>query len=84
MSSQIQDIAMPNGEGRFGEYGGRYVPPELEKILVEITTAYNTLKDDPSFKEELYALYKDYVGRPSPVTHARNLSNKIGGAQIYL
>lgn len=84
MSSQSQNIEMPNAQGRFGEYGGRYVPPELEKILEEITVAYNALKDDPSFKKELYALYKDYVGRPSPVTFAQNLSNKIGGARIYL
>lgn len=75
---------MPNGEGRFGEYGGRYVPPQLETILEEITVAYNTLKNDESFKKELYALYKDYVGRPSPISYAQNLSDKIGGARIYL
>jgi len=84
MSSQIKTIEMPNGEGRFGEYGGRYVPPQLETILEEITVAYNTLKNDESFKKELYALYKDYVGRPSPISYAQNLSDKIGGARIYL
>lgn len=84
MSSQIKTLEMPNPEGRFGEYGGRYVPPQLEAILEEITVAYNALKNDESFKQELYALYKDYVGRPSPVSYARNLSDKIGGARIYL
>jgi len=84
MSSQIKTLEMPNPEGRFGEYGGRYVPPQLEAILEEITVAYNALKNDESFKQELYALYKDYVGRPSPVSYAQNLSDKIGGARIYL
>ena len=84
MSSQIKTIEMPNAEGRFGEYGGRYVPPQLEAILEEITVAYNALKNDESFRKELYGLYKDYVGRPSPVSYAQNLSDKIGGARIYL
>lgn len=84
MNSQIKTIEMPNAEGRFGEYGGRYVPPQLEAILEEITVAYNAVKNDESFKKELYALYKDYVGRPSPVSYAKNLSDKIGGARIYL
>jgi tryptophan synthase beta chain len=84
MNSQIKNIEMPNAEGRFGEYGGRYVPPQLEAILEEITVAYLALKDDDSFKKELYARYKDYVGRPSPVSYAKNLSDKMGGAQIYL
>ncbi|NLN61041.1 MAG: tryptophan synthase subunit beta [Deltaproteobacteria bacterium] len=79
-----QDIKMPDEEGRFGEYGGRYVPPQLDAVLEEITSAYNAIKDDPGFKEELYALYKDYVGRPSPITYAQNLSDKIGGARLYL
>jgi len=77
-------MEMPNAEGLFGEYGGRYVPPQLASALEEITVAYNTLKDDDGFRKELSALYKDYVGRPSPVFFARNISNKIGGARIYL
>ncbi|RPI74589.1 MAG: tryptophan synthase subunit beta [Desulfobacteraceae bacterium] len=84
MNSQIKTMAMPDAEGRFGEYGGRYIPPQLEAILDEITAAYNAVKNDETFKKELYALYKDYVGRPSPVFFAKNLSDKIGGARIYL
>ncbi|HOO40339.1 MAG TPA: tryptophan synthase subunit beta [Syntrophales bacterium] len=84
MNSQTKTIEMPNAEGRFGEYGGRYVPPQLETILEEITIAYNALKNDEGFKKELHALYKDYVGRPSPVSYAQNLSDKLGGARIYL
>ncbi|MBS2212215.1 tryptophan synthase subunit beta [Carboxylicivirga mesophila] len=82
--SLLANEVMPNGEGFFGEYGGRFVPPMLEPIMREITEAYEKIKDDPVFKEELYYLQKHYTGRPSPVFHAKNLSEKLGGAQIYL
>ncbi|MBS2097438.1 tryptophan synthase subunit beta [Carboxylicivirga linearis] len=75
---------MPNKDGFFGEYGGCFVPPMLEPIMKEITEAYEKIKDDPVFKEELYYLQKHYTGRPSPVFHAQNLSKQLGGAQIYL
>ena len=55
MSSQIKEIAMPNGEGRFGEYGGRYVPPQLETILEEITAAYNA--EAQQIMTQLYAAW---------------------------
>ncbi len=76
-------LNMPDKNGYFGEYGGSFVPDVLNDILAEITTAYEEIKDDPSFTEELADLYKCYVGRPSPIFHAKNLSKKIGGAQIY-
>ncbi|MBR8535819.1 tryptophan synthase subunit beta [Carboxylicivirga sediminis] len=82
--SLLANEVMPNAEGFFGEYGGRFVPPMLEPIMREITEAYEKIKDDPVFKEELYYLQKHYTGRPSPVFHAKNLSEKLGGAQIYL
>ena len=75
---------MPDKNGYFGEYGGRFVPPQLESIMKEIEQAYLKIKDDPSFIEELAYLQKHYTGRPSPVYHAKNLSEKLGGAQIYL
>ena len=75
---------MPDEKGFFGEYGGRFVPPMLEPIMQEIGVAYEKIKDDPVFKEELYYLQKHYTGRPSPIFHAKNLSENIGGAQIYL
>lgn len=75
---------MPDAQGFFGEYGGRFVPPLLEPILQEITDAYMQIKEDPHFLEELQVLHKHYTGRPSPVYHAKRLSNKQGGAQIYL
>lgn len=74
----------PDKNGYFGAYGGRFVPDILIDILDEITLAYLKYKNDNSFQEELADLYKHYVGRPSPVFYAKNLSKKLGGAQIYL
>jgi tryptophan synthase beta chain len=75
---------MPDEKGYFGEYGGSFIPPDLQKIIDEITAKYNEFKQDADFVNELHTLYKHYVGRPSPIFHARNVSKKIGGAQIYL
>ena len=82
--ADIKTIPMPDENGFFGEYGGSFIPPQLQEIIDEITAAYDKIKDEPSFKKELAQLYKDYVGRPSPVFYAKNLSKKLGGAQIYL
>ncbi len=75
---------LPNKDGYFGPYGGRFVPPQLEPILAEIAEAYQKIREEPDFKAELSYYYKHYVGRPSPVFYSKNLSKKIGGAQIYL
>ncbi len=77
------DYTMPNNEGYFGEYGGSFVPPELEQIMHDINSAYEECSQDPEFKDELARLYKHFVGRPSPIFHAENLSKKYG-ADIYL
>jgi len=82
--SLLADEVMPGKDGFFGEFGGRFVPPMLEPVMQEITEAYLQIKDDPVFKEELYYLQKHYTGRPSPIFHAKNLSDQTGGAQIYL
>lgn len=84
MSSDTTDFAMPDEKGFFGDYGGSFIPPVLENILKEITDAYLEIKKDPNFIEELNMLYRDFVGRPSPIFHLKNMSKKIGGAQIYL
>ncbi len=76
-------VEMPDKAGYFGSYGGSFVPPQIQKVLDEITAAYGQIKDDAYFKEELSALYKNYVGRPSPVFYAKSLSEKYGGARIY-
>ncbi|MCD4818872.1 MAG: tryptophan synthase subunit beta [Candidatus Cloacimonetes bacterium] len=74
---------IPDTNGYFGEYGGAYLPPELLDVMNDITSSYLKLKDSEEFKTELKRLNKHYTGRPSPVYHARSLSNHIGGAQIY-
>ena len=75
---------LPDREGRFGPYGGQFVPPALQDILEEIAAAWEEARVDPSFGEELARLYRHYVGRPSPIFEARNLSRRIGGARIFL
>ena len=71
-------------KGKFNEYGGQYVPEILMKALEEVEIAYEKVKEDPKFKEELNKFYKDYVGRPSALYYAENLSKKLGGAKLYL
>jgi tryptophan synthase beta chain len=84
MSKKLTDFQLPDEKGYFGDYGGSFIPPALQVIIDEITDAYNKIKVDKEFNDELQSLYTHYVGRPSPLFYARNLSRKIGGAQIYL
>lgn len=84
MNNQVKIPQSPDIEGFYGEYGGCFVPEELKNALLEIRDAYYKIKDDESFQKELAYLYKHYVGRPSPIFYAQNLSNKIGGAKIFL
>ena len=75
---------LPDANGKFGEYGGRYVPETLMPALDDVIEAYEELRDDPTFRSEFNHLMKTYVGRPTPLTYARRLSETLGGAQIYL
>ena len=75
---------MPDDKGYFGQYGGQHVPAEIQKVMNEISTAYDEISNCPEFKQELSSLFADYVGRPSPIFHARRLSEQLGGAQILL
>ena len=70
--------------GRFGAYGGRYVPETLMAALVELEEAYEEAKLDPAFHTELQSLLKDFAGRPTPLFFASRLTEKLGGAKIYL
>ncbi|MBO9309117.1 MAG: tryptophan synthase subunit beta [Chloroflexi bacterium] len=74
----------PTPRGYFGRYGGRFVPETLIPALDELTAAYYALRDDAAFRAELAHLARTYVGRPTPLSHARRLSEHLGGAQIYL
>lgn len=75
---------LPNAEGFFGNYGGQFVPPELKTALNEVAIAYEQAKNDPQFQQKYKQLLADYVGRPSPIFLAANLTKKLGGAKIYL
>ncbi len=79
-----QFLEMPDEKGYFGEYGGQIIPPELKAIMDNINVAYEEVRKTEAFQNELHELYTDYVGRPSPLFHARRLSNRQGGAQIFL
>ena len=69
---------------KFGEFGGRFVPEVLIPPLKELEKAYEELKDDEEFKRELDYYLRNYAGRPTPLYFAKNLTEKIGGAKIYL
>jgi tryptophan synthase beta chain len=69
--------------GRFGQYGGQYVPETLMPALAELAEAYEAVRLDPGFQVELAGLARDYVGRPTPLYYARHLSATNGGASIY-
>ena len=75
---------VPDAAGRYGPFGGRYVPETLTRALVQLTTEYEKAVHDSSFQAELDGLLAHYVGRPSPLYHAQRLSRQCGGAQIYL
>ena len=70
--------------GRFGPYGGRYVPETLVAALEELEREYAKAQRDPCFRAELDDLLRNYAGRPTPLTFARRLTEKLGGAKIYL
>jgi tryptophan synthase beta chain len=70
--------------GRFGSYGGQFVPETLVPAVKELERAYLSLRDDPGFKAELAGLLADYAGRPTPLYLAKNLTKHAGGAKIYL
>ncbi len=74
----------PDEGGHWGQYGGRYVPETLMAALEELTEAYEKAKTDPMFLRELAALLANYSGRPTPLFHAVRLTEKAGGARIYL
>ncbi len=74
----------PNELGYWGEFGGRFVPETLMSPIEELTSAYFAVRDDADFQAEFLNLLQDFSGRPTPLFHAKRLSGKLGGAQIYL
>jgi tryptophan synthase beta chain len=82
MSSILQSPTI--APGRFGPYGGRYVPETLMIPLFELERAYDTAKSDPQFQSQLQSLLKNFAGRPTPLQFATRLSEQLGGPRIYL
>lgn len=74
----------PDERGYWGDFGGRFVPETLMSPLEELTSAYFAVRDDAEFQAEFLNLLQDFSGRPTPLFHAKRLSEKLGGAQIYL
>ena len=73
----------PDARGRFGDFGGCFVPETLMPAVTELTDAYAVARSDESFWQELHGWLRDYVGRPSPLYRADRLSNQLGGARVY-
>jgi len=77
-------IKIPDRKGHFGQYGGRFVQETLMPALIELEKAYKKYRRDKDFLKKLVLLQKDYIGRPTPLYYAKQLSEQLGGAKIYL
>ena len=84
MTGTTSRPTLPDSRGRFGDYGGRFVPETLMAALEELELEYKSARSDPAFVAELDDLLANYVGRPSPLYFASNLTRELGGAQIYI
>jgi tryptophan synthase beta chain len=76
--------SLPDSRGHFGEFGGKYVAETLMPALTELEKAYQEARRDPAFRRELEDRSREFVGRPTPLYHAANLTARLGGAKIYL
>ena len=81
---KVVEQALPDANGRFGEYGGRYVPETLMHPLQELEDEYFRAQQDPEFQTELQYYLREFCGRPTPLYHAERLTRVLGGAKIYL
>ncbi len=84
MQTQAEHYNFPDAKGHFGPYGGVFVAETLQAALLDLNLEYEKAKADPAFVAEIQYELKHFVGRPSPIYHARRLSDELGGAQIYL
>ena len=83
-SADDYGVHYPDSRGKFGPYGGKYVPETLIPALEELEEIHATAMQDAGFQDELNALLETYVGRPTPLTHAKRLTEHFGGPEIYL
>ena len=73
----------PDGDGNFGPYGGRFVAETLMPLVLALEEAWGEARDDPAFQAEFESLLRHYVGRPSPLTRADRITERLGGATVY-
>ncbi|ASJ53434.1 tryptophan synthase subunit beta [Brevibacillus formosus] len=81
---QITTRVVPDENGRFGAFGGKFIPETLMNAVTELEIAFEEARRDPAFVQELNGLLSEYAGRPTPLTYAERLTKAVGGAQIYL
>ena len=79
----MKTYKQPSSVGRFGEFGGMYVSETLMPLLLNLDQSYKKIQKDKKFKKELNDLFKNYVGRPSSLHYAKNLSKYINGPKVY-
>lgn len=82
--SNSYSYSQPDANGYFGDFGGVYIAETLHQSVLQLAQSYNQVKQDPAFHQELQTTLQHYVGRPSPIYHAKRLSQAYGGAAIYL
>ena len=82
--STVAAVNLPDAQGHFGPYGGRYVPETLMHPLQELEEQYFRSQHDPDFQKELSYYLTEFVGRPTPLYFAERLTKELGGAKIYL
>ena len=80
----MKEIRLPDERGHYGVFGGKYVIETLMPALKELEQVFASAKSDPSFQKELKNYLRQYVGRPTPLYYAENLTRQLGGAKIYL
>ncbi|MGH1365640.1 MAG: tryptophan synthase subunit beta [Calditrichia bacterium] len=84
MEHRTKTAELPDKNGRFGQFGGKFIPEVLIPVIDELETAYLTSQQDESFQQEFGYYLREYAGRPNPLTFADRLTDKLGGARIYL
>ena len=84
MDEHVKHENVPDADGHFGPFGGRFVPETLMPALEQLTQAYMEAREDESFQEEFLHYLHDYAGRPTPLYFARRATEILGGAKIYL
>jgi len=83
-TQQTTTRVVPDENGRFGQFGGKFVPETLMNAVATLEVAFEEALRDPAFVNELNGLLSEYAGRPTPLTYAERLTEALGGARIYL